>query len=238
MGNGENKRLMNIEEFRKKHVQKNLGISKKEFSRIFTFIDFANVNHWYDDDPYNLDGKPLLENESITIDLEKLKSFLNLFSEDIRFYYGHDPSNPKSLKFTQAAKYIFGKHRVFTKRVQKIRHDLKSDDSVKNTRIIHSDDQGNFVFIPKCNFDVEISVDAIRLANNYDTVCLLSSDADFAAFLRHLKRLNKKNILIKGGRIDSSLGKILDLKIDASQIKADIVKIKQEPDIKPGSADR
>jgi len=51
------------------------------------------------------------------------------------------------------------------------------------------------------------------------------------------KKNKKKAILIKGGRIDSSLGEIIDLKIDASQIKRYICQIKQKPGARPGSAD-
>ncbi len=225
---------MDLQEFKKYNICQQVGISTDEFPRIITFIDFANVDHWFDDDQYDLDGRALPIDKRIGIDLEKLKEFLYHFAEDARFYYGHDPLN---LSFITAAKYIFGKHRVFTKRIQQVRHNLTPSDSVSNTRIVHSDDQGDFVLIPKCNFDVEISVDAIRLINTYDTICLISSDADFAALIRYLKsKYQKKVILIKGGRIDSSLGKLLDLKINASQIKSYITQIKQKPGIKPGSA--
>lgn len=227
---------MNLEEFRERNIRDTLGITAEQFPRILTFIDFANVDRWFDDDPYGLDGKPLAVDQRIAIDMEKLRDFLRSFSQDIRFYYGHDSANPGSLAFHTAAKHIFGKSRVFTKRIQQVRHDLTPADSVSNTRVVHSDDQGDFVFIPKCNFDVEITVDALRLVDTYDTICLLSSDADFAALIRHLKskKQGKRAILTKGGRIDASLGKLLDLKIDASQIKSYIAQIKQKPGIKPG----
>lgn len=228
---------MDFRELKIKNIRDMLGISAEQFPRILAFIDFANVDHWFDDDQYDLDGKALPTDQRIAIDLQKLKEFLDCFCDDVRFYYGHDPSNSGSMAFNRASKYIFGKHRVFTKRIQQVRHDLTPTDSVSNTRLIHSDDQGNFVLIPKCNFDVEMSVDAVRLADNYDTICLLSSDADFAALIRYLKKLGKKVILIKGGRIDASLGKLLDLKINASQIKSHIVQIKQKPGFGPGSAD-
>jgi len=228
---------MDLQEFKKQNICQQLEISVDGFPRIVTFIDFANVDHWFDEDPYDLDGRALSDNQQIGIELEKLKDFLNCFSEDIRFYYGHDPANIGSLAFNRVAKYIFGQHRVFTKRIQLVRHNLTSDDSVNNTRVVHPDDKGDFVFIPKCNFDVEIAVDAIRLVDKYDTICLLSSDADFVALIRYLKiRHKKKIILIKGGRIDRSLGELLDLKIDASQVKSYVVQIKQKPGIKPGSA--
>lgn len=228
---------MDLREFKIQNIKSMLGISTEQFPRILAFIDFANVNHWFDDDQYDLDGRALVSDQRIEIKLEKLKEFLDCFVEDARFYYGHDPANSGSLAFIGAAKHIFGKHRVFTKRIQQVRHDLTPADSVSNTRLIHSDDQGNFVLIPKCNFDVEISVDALRLADTYDTICLLSSDADFAALIRYLKKQAKKVMLIKGGRIDSSLGKLLDLKINASQIKSHVTQIKQKPGTRPGSAD-
>lgn len=225
---------MDLQELKKYNICKQLGIGADKFPRIIVFIDFANVDHWFDDDQYNLDGQALSNNQRIAIDIEELKNFLSCFADDSRFYYGHDPSN---LSFITAAKHIFGKHRVFTKRIQKIRHNLTFADSVTNTRIVHSDDEGDFIWIPKCNLDVEISVDAMRLVDTYDTICILSSDADFAALIRYLKsKYKKKVILIKGGRIDSSLGKLIDLKINASQIKSHIVKIKQKPGLKPGSA--
>lgn len=228
---------MDLHEFKIQIIRSALGIAAEQFPRILTFIDFANVDHWFDDDQYDLDGKVLPSDQRISIDLQKLKDFLECFSIDARFYYGHNPANSGSMAFNRAAKYIFGKPRVFTKRIQQVRHDLTPEDSVKNTRLVHSDDQGDFVLIPKCNFDVEISVDALRLMGDYDTICMLSSDADFAALIRHLKKQKKKVILIKGGRIDGSLGRLLDLKINASQIKSYVAQIKQKPGIRPGSAD-
>jgi len=213
----------------KQYIQGMLGIKPADFQRVFSFIDFANVNHWFDGDTRDLNGEVLLADQKVTIDLEKLRDFLRCFSQDIRYYYGHDSLNPRSLSFNTAAKKIFGNSRVFTKRIQKVRHYLEKEDLDNNTRAVHADREGDYVFIPKCNFDVEISVDAMRLMNNYDTICLLSSDADFAALLRYLKARGKKVILIKGGRIDASLGKLADLKINAGQIRAYIAQVKQKP---------
>ena len=219
---------MDLLELKQLHIRETLGISETAFPRILTFVDFANVNHWFDDEVYDLAGAPLQEGHSIELDIEHLKRFLDCFSTDVRFYYGHYPASTGSMAFTRAAKHVFGAHRVFTKRIQQIRHDLSSTDSVANTRLVHSDDRGDFVWIPKCNFDFEISVDAMRLIRAYDTLCLLSGDADFAALVQHLKaKEGKKVILIKGGRIDGSLGRLLDLKIDASQVKTHIAQVKQ-----------
>jgi len=132
-----------LDEFKKHTICQELNILSEMFLRIIAFIDFANVDHWFDGDLYNLDGKVLTAGQRVVIDIEKLKNFLYYFTDDVRFYYGHDPTNTGSLAFNSTAKHIFGQYRVFTKRIQKIRHNLTPADSVSNTRSIYRDDQGD-----------------------------------------------------------------------------------------------
>ena len=165
----------------------------------------------------------------LSIDIQKLKDFSNLFSTDVRFYYGHDPENKKSLGFLFATKKVFGKSRIFTKPIQKVKHYLTEKESIANTRTLEHDRIGTFIKIPKCNFDVEICVDSIKLLDDYDTLCLFSSDADFVHLARFLKSKKKKIILVKGGYIHHSLHEIADLIINAQDIKNYISVIKQKP---------
>lgn len=228
---------MDLKEFKKEYIQKELGISR-EYGKILTFIDFGNVNYWFEEDRQTHNYTALKESEKLFIDILKLKDFLNIFSDDMRFYYGNDSSNTKSLWFIQKAQEIFSKARVFTKSMQKIRHYLENKERDSNTRALHHDSRGDFVYLPKCNFDVEISVDAIKTLQHYDTICLLSSDADFLYLLRFLKQKGKKVILIKGGHIVHQLKNVADIVINAQDIKKYITSIKQKPGIKPGLADR
>ena len=76
---------------------------------------------------------------------------------------------------------------------------------------------------------MEIAVDAMRLIDAYDAICLFSGDSDFAALLQYLKKKGKKVILIKGGRITKALGQRADLKIEAGQIRDYIAHIKRKP---------
>jgi len=222
---------MDLNEFKKQYIQQELGISGK-FGKIFTFIDFGNVNYWFEEDRQTHDYVALKDNEKFSVNNSKLKDFLNLFSSDIRFYYGHDSSKEKSLWFVQKNQEIFGINRVFTKPIQKIRHYLETQNEITtNTRAIHHDNIGDYVFIPKCNFDVELSVDAIKTLNYYDTICLLSSDADFVYLLKYLKKRGKKVILIKGGNVVHQLKEISNLVINAQDIKKHITDIKQKPGI-------
>ena len=138
-----------------------------------------------------------------------------------------------------AAKNIFGKSRVFTKPIQKVRHHLKADEIPTNTRTTFADATGIYIQLPKCNFDVEIAVDTIRLKEQYDTLALFSSDADFLSLARYLRKNDRKVILFKGGHITSDLRRETDKIVNAQNIKRHIVQIKKrKPGARPGSANR
>jgi len=81
--------------------------------------------------------------------------------------------------------------------------------------------------IPKSNFDVEISVDAIRIFDRYDTFCLFSGDSDFAYLSRFLKRKGKHVMVIASGQVFHTLKEVADLYINAQQIKHDISSVKE-----------
>jgi len=220
---------MNLDELKKQFVREEFKIGENEYGNIFSFIDFGNVNNWLSEDRQDADRKPLFDDQKLSIDIKKLKNFVDIFSDDSRFYYGHDPENAGSLGFIRKARDFFGKSRVFTKPIQKVRHYLSDSELFTNTRNIYNDKNGAFIFIPKCNFDVEISVDAIKLADYYDTFCLLSGDADFVHLIRFLKSRGKKIILIKGGYVVYQLKEIVDVIINAQDIKKHIAVIKQKP---------
>ncbi|MFA5413520.1 MAG: NYN domain-containing protein [Patescibacteria group bacterium] len=217
---------MDLQEFRNCHIKEKLKIDDEKFGKIFVFIDFANVDKWFDDDVRDWENNILDGDKELSIDLEKLFNFAKCFSEHVRFYYGHNPQNEKSLKFLGKTKYIFGEKMVFTKPMQQIKHRLEDGDIT--TRRIQHDGEGNFIFLPKCNFDVEICVDAIRLLAKYDTFCIFSSDADFISLIKFLKNNRKKIILIKGGFVQYPLKANSDLVINAQDIKENLVRIKQK----------
>jgi len=59
------------------------------------------------------------------------------------------------------------------------------------------DENGKFVGkFPKCNFDVEITMDILMSLENYDTVMLFSGDSDFGGLLKYVKSLGKKIIIV------------------------------------------
>ena len=219
---------MDLQEFKKQFIRDELGVTE-DYGSIFTFIDFGNVNKWFQDDRQDSDNKLLPEDTTLNVDLEKINDFLKIFSNDIRFYYGHDPENIGSMSFLRKTKYVFGKNKVFTKPIQWVRHHLSSDEVSTTTRQLFNDIDGSYIRLPKCNFDVEMSVDALKLLKKYNTFCLLSGDADFVYLNSYLKSKGKKIILIKGGHVTRQLRKSAHLVINAQDIKKHIAVKKQKP---------
>ncbi|MFH1191868.1 MAG: NYN domain-containing protein [bacterium] len=162
----------------------NIEQLQKKFGKIFNFIDFGNVNKWFDKDNKNFDGTILKENEKLIVDINKLANFTKTFSKHARFYYGLDPENKGSIHIIAKARKHFNK--TVAKPLQNIKHYLMGDED--STRKINHDSKGKFIYIPKCNFDVEICIDAVRFINKYNTFCLFSSDADFVYLLNFLKK--------------------------------------------------
>lgn len=219
---------MDLHELKKQVIKEDLNITD-EYGKIFSFVDFGNVNNWFRDDRQKSDGSPLASEEYFSVDLEGLKDFLSLFSDDIRFYYGHDPSNKGSMSFLYKTRSVFGKSRTFTKPIQWVRHHVTDEELEANTRSLFQDKDGVYIRLPKCNFDVEMAVDITKLIDKYDTVCLLSSDADFAYLNTYVRSKGKKVILIKGGHITHQLKNSVDLRVNAQNIKKHITKIMQKP---------
>jgi len=78
---------------------------------------------------------------------------------------------------------------------------------------------------------VEISVDAIRLLDKYDTLALFSGDADFISLIRFLRKRDKKVILFKAGYITSDLRMAADKIVNAQQIKRHIARVAKSKDL-------
>jgi uncharacterized LabA/DUF88 family protein len=218
---------MQLVDFQHAAKKINLGITEG-FGRILTLVDFGNVDYWFESDRFDENGVILQDGEKLNIDLQKLNDFCRLFSTKTKFYYGLDHKKKWSIHIIKLARDYFGRSNVETKDIQYIRHYLNASEIPSNTRSVTFDIQGQYIQIPKCNFDVEISIDAIRLIDQYDTLCLFSGDADFVSLFRFVKDRGKQVILIKGGHVLSKLIELSDLVINAQDIKKELVFIKQK----------
>ncbi|MEK7142289.1 MAG: NYN domain-containing protein [Patescibacteria group bacterium] len=203
-----------------------LGIDKERFGRIFSFVDYGNVNYWYDKDRRGNDDVELIKNQKLIIDIEKLASFAILFSEQKRFYYGWNNRKKSNWHIAiKAEKFGFIK---ITKPIQFIKHYLTETELNNNSTFALKENlSGKYIEIPKSNFDVEVSVDALRLMDKFDTFCIFSGDSDFTYLVQYLKRKGKKIIVIASGQVFHTLKDLADLYINAQTVKVDIASIKE-----------
>ncbi len=204
---------------------KTLGIDKEKFGKIFCFIDYGNVNYWYENDRRNWDNNQLSENQKLIVDIERLASFVSEFSEQKRFYYGWNPRRQPNWHIAiKAEKCGFIK---VTKPMQFIKHYIGNGVISRDGRPTKKDSVGTYIEIPKSNFDVEVSVDAIRLIEKYDTFCLFSGDSDFTYLVSYLKKHKKKFIVVASGQVFHTLKELADLYINAQDVKGSITSIKE-----------
>ncbi len=203
-----------------------LGIDKQKFGRIFSFVDYGNVNYWFAKDQRGLGDETLDKGQKLIIDIEKIAHFCSIFSEQKLFYYGWNDRKKSSWHIAiKAEKCGFKK---VTKPIQFIKHYL-TDIELNGTLPvgIKKNASGKYIEIMKSNFDVEVSVDALRFINDFDTFCLFSGDSDFTYLANFLKKKGKKIIVIASGQVFHTLKDLATLYINAQAIKADIASVKE-----------
>jgi len=177
-------------------------------SKVAVFIDFANIKAWYHDANYKRIDLALLQSALVSAGVSSL-----------RFYYGSDERNEKQTKFFEkVASFGF---EVITKPVQYLRIlftdllrrpvNLRWLESISLEMRAHIEDEfrqldegGIVIHQPKANFDVEIAIDALRLAHDFDTLILFSGDGDFTPLVNELRNLGKQVIVVAGKKFLSS----------------------------------
>ena len=188
---------------------------KEDFGKIYAFIDFGNVRPW---------AKELWPEEnkfriSQEIDITKLAEIINWISPIKKlFYYGRYLENINFPKEHDENK----KYRASIFRLDKAR---KSGFEVKTKdikMIPHYDESGVFLNkIPKCNFDVEITMDMITKVEKYDAIMLFSGDSDFGGLLSYLKSKGKKVIVVcTRSRMSKELQAVADIFIPAETLSS------------------
>lgn len=134
--------------------------------RAAVYIDWANVHGWE-------------EKLKWEVDLKELYKYLKSYKEikEFRFYFGTD-SHPASKEQLRQARAIGFK--VITKLVKYL--------PVKDRDVV--------VWKRKCDFDLEIGLDAFENIQRFDTFIFFSGDGDFATLYRRLITKRKKVIVI------------------------------------------
>lgn len=175
--------------------------------RFIVLIDYANIKAW-------------AKGKKVAVDMEVLIQIIQSASRaQVRFYYGTDGRNGRIESFFLKLA-MFG-YTIVTKPVQYFRVALLElleketnarwlaavPETIARALMMEAkrlDQQGIELFAPKANFDVEIALDALRYADDYDRLVLFSGDGDFVPLMQLLKDIGKKTTVIAGRQFLSS----------------------------------
>jgi uncharacterized LabA/DUF88 family protein len=201
---------MNLDELKRNYYL----FDPKPFGRIFIFVDFGNVRPW---------AKEFWPEENkyricVEIDIKKLSEFCDLVVPMAKFfYYGFFAQHPE----LDRGHLLNAKYRSSIYRIDKARKSGFSVRSKEIKMIPHYDEDGKFLGkTPKCNFDVEIALDAMKKIEQYDTVMLFSGDSDFGKLLSYFKSKGKKVIVVSTrSRMSFELERVADKFIPAETMK-------------------
>lgn len=151
-----------------------------KLSRTIVIVDFGNVDKWE-------------EGLGWKVGIQELARLIKHFSQGNkslrRFYYGSDfGSKERSTTLSLWSAGVLNRadmnrFEVITKPVKYI-HDSARQDGYEK----------------KCNFDVEMAVDLIRMREDYDHVVLFSGDGDLVYVLRYLRDAFNKSSYVFGAR--------------------------------------
>ena len=185
---------------------------------IFVYLDLTNIFHWQN----ALGWKFRIEDM-----IEQLFTFSNI--KEIKVYYG---KNGKDLKNSEAFHNRIKKTGAILrtkpmKFIPKTIHEgmffqrktlTLFDDSVKNKireLLYELQKSGIVIEEPKCNFDVEMTMDMLDDVEKMTAVLLFSGDSDMCAPLERLK-VKEKRLGVVGvrGKVAGELHQIKDKYID------------------------
>lgn len=159
-------------------------------SRTLVIVDFSNVEKWK-------------SNTRWKIGIQELANLVKNFSKGDkklrRFYYGSDyGSNEKSNYMTDWSYNILNRaesnrFEIVTKRIKYI-HDNRFENG----------------FDRKCDLDVEMTLDILRMEDNYDKLIIFSGDGDLSCVMKYLHDEFKKEVYVFSAR--NNIGReVIDL---------------------------
>lgn len=186
-----------------------------EYRSIFVFVDFGNVRHW---------AKELWPEENkyrlcVEIDIEKLAKVCEWVKPKKKFfYYGYFSERNDLPKNHQ----LNIKHRKSIYRINKAEKCGFRKRTKEIKLVPHYDEDGKFLGkFPKCNFDVEITMDTMMKIEKYETIMLFSGDSDFKGLLSYLKDKGKKIVVVcTRNRMSDELEGVADKFIPAETLSS------------------
>jgi uncharacterized LabA/DUF88 family protein len=176
----------------------------------YIFIDASNIHYYLKDEGWKIDW------------LKFKKHYKDVFLNPCFYYY--EGIRSKGVYFDHHPDHKLQDFNEAKKRKQNYFKFLKQHDyKVKYKPVTRVYDNTSGQFKHKCNFDVELTIDAIDNINDYDVFSLVSGDGDFEKLVKYLKGKRKKTIVIAPkDRLSDNLKKAANTVIYLHNIKDSI----------------
>lgn len=160
--------------------------------RASLFIDQSNLHYALD---WRINHKKLLTR--LQQDYEIVKAFYYEGKRPLKYY---ERKNPE-LSFQERVVLCNRKDNFF-------KHLKLSGYIVRTKAVKYVYDNTEGVFKGKCNFDIELAIDAIDTLDEYEVMILISGDGDFLKLVKYLKsKFKKVHIIAPKKRCDHNLRK-------------------------------
>lgn len=151
-----------------------------KLSRTIVIVDFGNVDKWSE----SLNWK---------VGIQELANLTRNFSKGDtglrRFYYGSDYGQKEKSKTLS----------LWSNKIMERAKMNRFEIVEKRVKYIHNSHNPSG-FDKKCDLDVEMTVDLIRLKDEYDNAVIFSGDGDLAYAFKYLKDNFDKTIYVFGAR--------------------------------------
>ncbi len=183
-----------------------------EKPRSYIFIDASNI-HYY------------LQGEGWKIDWIRFQNYYKSAFQEPRFYY-YEGIVSKGVYFDNHPDQTLIDFNAAKKKKQNYFKFLRQHGyTVRHKPVSRVYDNTAGQFKHKCNFDVELTIDAVDNIDNYDVFGLVSGDGDFERLVKYLKGKGKKTIVIAPkDRLSNNLRKAANVTINLTAIKDSIKK--------------
>ncbi len=158
-----------------------------ELKKAIIFIDAANYHY-------------ALRGENWKIDFKRFAGYFKKFY-DVRGFFYYEGQITKALFFDKnidAALKDFIRAKDNKKEYFRLLKSLGFTVRSKLVTRIYDATEGRYKH--KCNFDVELTVDAIDTMAEYEVFILCSGDGDFVKLLKYLKGHHKKTVVVSHSR--------------------------------------
>ncbi len=151
--------------------------------KTFVFIDAANFHYF-------------LQKAGWKIDWEKFQKYFKRNYVDVSFYYYEGITSKAQYFDLHPDKTIKDFSEAKKRKLEYFKFLKNSRYIVRQKPVGRIYDNAAGVFKHKCNFDVELTIDALDNINKYDIAILCSGDGDFLKLVKYLKGKKKKTIVL------------------------------------------